>query len=56
MEVFLASPPYLQHIYLQRLVKLTVNHLVVNKKIYSAFKDAIYALNNIASIFKLISG
>jgi len=32
MEVSLASPPTLQHIYLKLLVTLIVNLLVVNKK------------------------
>jgi len=32
MEVSLASPPNLQHIYLKLLVTLIVNLLVVNKK------------------------
>jgi hypothetical protein len=32
MEVSLASPPPLKHIYLKLLVKLIVNHLVGNKK------------------------
>jgi hypothetical protein len=47
MEVSLAPPPppHLQHIYLKLLVKLIVNHLVVNKKnLYLENRKTIFSI------------